>query len=151
MENTTAKIAELFHTILQNKKSSATIEVDYSEESFNDEILKDIRNICIEYLHDNSIIDDFSDAEILIAQEFISVKFNEVNTLNEQFKLGVKYTPITDIYSDLDLITINGLETFSQKSAKKSLQTNLSKALETLTFCHGILNMIIDEKFKDIN
>jgi endonuclease III-like uncharacterized protein len=127
----------------------AEIKVNYDVEILEDDVLKDIRVLCLQFLDNPSSINTINTEELYISFNFLNNKFNEIKELQNSFNVPHYFQPMTEIAHSLDNITMSDINGIAQDTAKRIMIINLGTALEACTFMYGIVNQMLIIKNKE--
>lgn len=141
-----ASITNIEELLLSESKESSDAILDYTDELLDDEILKEVRTICVTYLNNKSL-KSIKDEELFIAYEFIVNKFNDIIKIKEAMKLNTSLNTFTEIAKTLDEITLSeSITTKTEQYSTIKLNREINHVLNELTLYFGIINKIIKER-----
>jgi len=127
-------------------KNNGKVLLEYPEETNNDKILNEIKNICFEYLEEESLVDNISTDNFLLFYEFLLEQYKVIDSLMVSFAMDETFNPLTEVHMQLDTITLNGLEAKSQTLAIDELHSKVNSTLELISFCYGVISRILKER-----
>jgi hypothetical protein len=132
----------------------SAMEVDYENEHDDDGLLYQIKSICFRYLEDRKYSRVFEMEELLALADFMEKKYNDVYKFKESLGVKTSHIQFVAVAHSIDAMLINeSLESRSTELNMDILKRDINRLLDTLRFCHGILDIMMDdlheEKFND--
>lgn len=134
------------------KKSTKEIEddeivMDYDKEELEDQILREIKTVCFDYLRDSKNIDTVTDEELFVSYDFLINKYEEIQNIKEGMKIKSYSWPFSEIAQSLDEITISSsTKSKSTEYTTVKLTKDINYLLDEIGFCYGIINKIMKER-----
>ena len=126
------------------------ITIDYTQELYEDEVLKGIKKFCLSYLDDRSVIQDITSAELLEMRTFLNNSYSEAMQMKEALQLKNYSWPFMSIAKGVDSITMaQNLNDLTTEETKFVLTKDINSLLESLAFCYGILEMVIQDFYAE--
>lgn len=133
-----------------DEEAKTHVIIDYTQEKFEDEVLKDIKKFCLSYLDDETIIADMQADELIEMREFLKTKYSEAMEIKESMQLRNYSWPFTSIAQAMDSIMMEqSLDSVSSEMSKHVLARELNYLLESLAFCYGILDNAIEHYYRE--
>lgn len=132
-----------FHTQFHTQNHLNT----YDLEVIKDKYLTDIKVLCFMFLDNKKNIKHITDNKIIELYEYIYSQYNEISSLRESLKVKTYYAPYTEIFKNLDnMINSDNLLCSQQKLSFIELTKDINYLEDTLSFCFGILCLIIQDR-----
>lgn len=122
-------------------------QLDYTEEKLQDELLREIKTYCMNYLFDKENLEEKSINELLEFKEFLFKKFNEFVRLKKSLKIPNYSYHISEVASVLNHLTLaDDISASTVEPYMNVMTRELNSAIEVISFCQGIMTIIISEK-----
>lgn len=119
-------------------------------EKLDDDILREVRGICLGFVETPATIVNYEHDQLMVSYEFVMKKINEISKLKKDLKIPKYYLPFQEIGRHLDNLTMHDLHGSSESLIINSMTKEVNYLLENLMFCFYILEKMIYLKETDV-
>lgn len=121
-------------------------QFEYNEEKIQDELLKEIKLWCFNYLFEPETYEKKTLDEISKYSWFLLEKFNYYKKLKKSLKIKNYPWAIAEISSLLDGLTLSSsIDDYTSEKYINLITKDINHIIEMISFCHGIINLYIRE------
>lgn len=132
--------------------SEDTFQIDYSLEKEEDDLLRDIKNVCFSYLDDPATADKIDTGRLFAMHTFLTVKYQYIKKLKSSLKIKSYSWPFFESAQLINNITMsNTIYSTTTEQNLFLLTKEVNYLMESIAFCNGIIKKISDERNPVIN